>query len=1134
MPEQIGDHYVLVNTAGRSGGLSTVRRGVDTRDGSSVAVKFVMGPNDELSQKVFDREVRTLRELSHPNIVHYRDAGIDETGSYYLVLDWVDRNLSDLLKGGPWDSWDRLHRDFAQPLVDALAYAHLKQIEHRDIKPQNILIAPTGDPLLADFGIAKIRGQSEDSELTVAGFRSGPYAPPEMDTPIPYVRDVYSVGVVLLQCLSAERIRDFPDVATTLESVSVPPDAKRLLEACVNPDPSQRPRNASELADALASIRRDRAVRRQQARNPVWLRLTNAAVEHLVGSTSARVQAGAKIQADLAGEVFATFRFDRESGDHNRNVIMLSGKEYRYTLKLDDDRSGGVVIAATQPEYEVLEGLRKRSLSLPPVFTWTVQEPANRELAAHGLGVLVEMVEDFVEAGKEGAQDQGPQEGDELFDTWLRILDAREELARGEHEPIPYQSWRTAGRQTVFKLAEPSELDLIGTEWQVQDQLAGRKYGWGEVIDQDGDHLTLLGSRLTNLPQNAVLVPHIGPSEVSLARQRDAVGAVKNETNPRPHLRKLLLDPSQNSRPQTVSIDSWRLDLDESKREAVQLALGASDALLVQGPPGTGKTNFIAEAVAQFLRSNPEGRVLIASQTHVAVDNALERLDRSEIAGLVRLAGVDESRVDPSVRHLLLDAQTKRWTQGVRANAEASIEKQASDHGIPVDHLRAALTLQQLASVCREIEAIESSISGGRDTGASELTTALSADEHDSNLQDRIDSLSDYRAELVQDAQRQLGGDLTVSATISAGEAASAVDVLLGDSAEAGQLLQRLAVQAEWLQRIASDDSLAAVYLETTRVVAGTCTGFLRNRAVKMLDFDLCIVDEASKATLTEALVPMSHARRWILVGDTRQLPPTDEDLLRATEIMSEHEITKADVTQTLFQRMADLLPEHSQRMLRHQYRMIRPIGDLISTCFYAGELQSPRTEGLAGYDRLFGRSVMWLDTGSLGDRRRESAPGGQATSFANRAEVQLVVKQLQTLDSAIDYELVRLPPNAARLEVLVISPYRSQVDEFKRKLAPVSFKHLIPVVMSVDAVQGREADIAIVSITRSNPEGRLGFLGADYWRRINVALSRARYGLVIVGDAAFIQATNGALRTVYDYIATHPDDCEVRLADRD
>ena len=396
-------------------------------------------------------------------------------------------------------------------------------------------------------------------------------------------------------------------------------------------------------------------------------------------------------------------------------------------------------------------------------------------------------------------------------------------------------------------------------------------------------------------------------------------------------------------------------------------------------------------------------------------------------------------------------------------------------------------------------------------------------------LQDRVDSLTDFRTELANKAQSMLAGDLTIHTDIGTNEALSAIEVLLGESADAKVLLKRLEVQAEWLQRIASDKSLAAVYLETTNVVAGTCTGFLRNPAVKLLDFDLCIVDEASKATLTEALVPMSRAKKWILVGDTHQLPPTDEDLLRSGDLLREHDVSETDVVQTLFQRMADLLPEHSKRMLREQYRMVRPIGDLISTCFYDGQLKSPRTGGLPGYELVFGRCVTWLDTGPLGERRRESAPGGATTSYANRAEAGLIVTELQILQRAIDSELIRPETKEKRVEVLVVAPYRSQVDEITRRLARTTFNNIDVTVMSVDSVQGREADIVFVSLTRSNAEGKMGFLGPDYWRRINVALSRARFGLTIVGDAAFIRGTNGALRSVLDYVKDHGDDCQVR-----
>lgn len=1132
--DQIGKHYVLLQSDVRSGGLSTVRRAVDTRDGSNVAVKLISGPTDELSQRVFDREVKVLRSLSHPNIVGYREAGIDDDGSYFVILEWVDRNLRDVLDDGVWTSWDDLYMDFARPLVDALAYAHLKQVEHRDIKPQNVLISSAGYPLLADFGIAKIRGTEYDSEHTVAGFRSGPYAPPEFEASIPYVRDIYSVGVLLLQCLTADRIRDFSDVALALAAVTLPPDVRKILETCVSVNPDERPRNASELASALERVSRNRANREGQAHNFVLLRLTNAAVGHLVGNPVERQQATAKLKTDLSGQVFGSFRYDIKTREYVRDTAILIGEEYRYTLKIDDDRSGCVVTAATPLEYEALENNRRRSLDLSDLFSWMTMYPGNQDAAKRGLSHLVGMLEDHSQDKKSLFELEANPKSEELFNVWLRILDARESVARGGNVSLSYTAWKPDGKRGIFTLQEPSTTDLIGTEWQIQDIRAGRKFGWGEVIDQDGETVTLLGHRLKGLPDAAALVPHIGPSEISLARQREAVTAVMTSTTSRPELREILLDPQTNSKPEPTVIDDWGLELDASKREAVELALGAQDVLLVQGPPGTGKTSFIAETVAQYLRKYPDARILIASQTHVAVDNALERLDRNGVQGLVRLAGSNEAVVDPAVHHLLLNAQTKRWTKEVRSKAEASIEQQARTRGIPADHLRAALTLQELASVSQEIDAIEVQISRTLDSDSnhSELTTALQAGSLGSDLQERVDSLTDLKLELVKDAQHNLAGDLTIHADMGAVEARAAVDLLIGDSNDAISLLKYLEIQAEWLQRIASDDSLAAVYLETSKVVAGTCTGFLRHRAVRMLDFDLCIVDEASKATLTEALVPLSRAKQWILVGDTRQLPPTDEDLLRSKDIMNDHEITKSDVSQTLFQRMADLLPEHSKRMLREQYRMIRPIGDMISTCFYDGELKSPSTQSLKGYQELFGRSVIWLDTGTLGERRRESAPAGVSTSYANRAEAQLVLSRLLTLDGALNHGLIRPDSSDKMLEVLVIAPYRSQVDEIKRRLAPEVFKHMAVTVMSVDAVQGREADITFLSVTRSNAEGKLGFLGADYWRRINVALSRSRFGLTIIGDAKFILGTHGALRNVLDYIKKHPDDCEVRPAE--
>ena len=240
---------------------------------------------------------------------------------------------------------------------------------------------------------------------------------------------------------------------------------------------------------------------------------------------------------------------------------------------------------------------------------------------------------------------------------------------------------------------------------------------------------------------------------------------------------------------------------------------------------------------------------------------------------------------------------------------------------------------------------------------------------------------------------------------------------------------------------------------------------------------------------------------------------------------MADHELEESEVRATLFQRLASGLPDSNQHQLTVQYRMIRPIGDLISDCFYEGTLRSPLTTGLTGYE-LLGKPVLWLDTSHMGKSRHENPEGGGGGSYANRTEAQIVIDRVKAIEGALDKGILHLPSGEV-LDVLIIAPYRSQVAELRRRISAVKSTRMRISVESVDAVQGREADIAIFSVTRSNPGTRMGFLGPDYWRRINVALSRARFGLTIVGDAEFCQAIPGALQGVLRYVKEHPGDCE-------
>ena len=200
---------------------------------------------------------------------------------------------------------------------------------------------------------------------------------------------------------------------------------------------------------------------------------------------------------------------------------------------------------------------------------------------------------------------------------------------------------------------------------------------------------------------------------------------MQRDKSARPDLRELLLDPARNTEPDRSRSREWNRDLDDSKREAIETALGSPDIYVVQGPPGTGKTSFIAELVEQTLARNSEARVLIASQTNVAVDNALQRLADGGQASMVRLASADPNRVDESVRHLLLDAQMKRWARTVRKNAENHLGARATEAGLAPAHLRAALALQQLSATLTQLDYLQNARPEERGASTSELATSL-------------------------------------------------------------------------------------------------------------------------------------------------------------------------------------------------------------------------------------------------------------------------------------------------------------------------------------------------------------------------------------------------------------------------
>ncbi|MEO0146342.1 MAG: IGHMBP2 family helicase [candidate division WOR-3 bacterium] len=266
--------------------------------------------------------------------------------------------------------------------------------------------------------------------------------------------------------------------------------------------------------------------------------------------------------------------------------------------------------------------------------------------------------------------------------------------------------------------------------------------------------------------------------------------------------------------------------------------------------------------------------------------------------------------------------------------------------------------------------------------------------------------------------------------------------------------------------------------ISSARVICSTCSG-AGSEFLEGEDFDLLVLDEATQATEPSALVPLIKARRAVLAGDHRQLPPT----------VISREAELGGLGLSFFERMIELHPEAST-LLDIQYRMHPDIMEFPAKAFYAGKLRSAKglekmrlSDLLAIPARnpvLGDKPVFFVDTGGTHrERRRKGSP-----SRENPGEAEIVkglVKELLALG---------LDPS----EVGVIAPYEDQV-KLLRGLLPDGVE-----VKTVDGFQGREKEVIILSLVRSNPKGKIGFLKDR--RRLNVAITRARRKLIVIGDA--------------------------------
>jgi serine/threonine protein kinase len=254
----LGGRYRLGARLG-GGGMADVYRATDTRLERLVAAKVFRSGTDAAGRGRFAEEARIMGGLSHPGLVTVHDFNVSED-ELYLIMELVEGpTLADLIGAGPLPP--EQVADLGGQLADVLAYVHDNGIVHRDVKPSNVLISNDGNAFLADFGISRLADAV--ARMTSSGIIVGTatYMAPEQVSggDVSYPADVYSLGLVLLECVTGEveypgagaesavaRLVRAPEVP-----VGIPVNLHRALLAMTAAAPEQRP-TAEQSADLLS------------------------------------------------------------------------------------------------------------------------------------------------------------------------------------------------------------------------------------------------------------------------------------------------------------------------------------------------------------------------------------------------------------------------------------------------------------------------------------------------------------------------------------------------------------------------------------------------------------------------------------------------------------------------------------------------------------------------------------------------------------------------------------------------------------------------------------------------------------------------------------------------------------------
>lgn len=1194
----IDDRYWLKKKDIGGGNMSSIHLCADMDydeddDKNLVIVKMFDKPtvgDEDLQKQVFQREVEALEKVNHKNIVRILDKGYDKAfNAYYIVLEYIKGKTfkeayADICR---YDYYQKL--ELMEQVVEGIEYLHKKEIVHRDLKPSNIMFDQDNTVKIIDFGISKLQDTFYQG-YTLCVYATKQYGSPEqmLGKTITYQSDIYSLGLIFYEIFSGQTIQN----RETMDVSDLPIGIQDILIKMTKEETSLR---YSSISEVKKDLQHERSLLVQEKFLSIGF-VNNVAKKLYDAGRIVRAEnamALKVLEAEYSGKCYILPHKDLYTKEFD-NCFELYGKQFVSLLKLDQrDSTRFTVISVRFIDVSVLLHQKEIAYEIPyriKVAGSSARIKTNSELDANIL-----IGETMAHESAIISQRDADMRVKDITGKWKDILGLERQQLEQEKATLQYKNLKYDERDGSIEIEivdnkhyeinfSSDDMLQMTTRKSIHKQIdVGRMR---EILD--GKMIIDLAPQVdtSNIALSGEISISMRMAEIALQRQSRALKSIQFKENANPIISDIIFNPrtakSKNNLMLTEADCKSEL-IDKSKLISLEKALSAEDIFLLQGPPGTGKTTFITELVYQILygnnkiKGNSDAKILIASQSHVAVDHSLHKIKKliPDIK-MIRIGVID--KMAETSKEFTLDVFCREWTKQVIENCKAALLHYKSEIGIDE-------SLQEKNGIISEIDRLTDEIAGLIDE-MEEVETELEKinilDQKWSFLNDKIASMKRLvaikTAGVTEEKLEQILDDFTDNLQMLNERLAMVIDEMV-DLAEQKQELETRYIQInddmelkgkevaerkeilgiesqeefltikkdiatamkentkkyaqyskveslcnEWQKRVTQGDGLLQESLADTTLVGATCLGIASLSEGIDFKFDWVIVDEAGKATPPEILVPICLGRKIILVGDHKQLPPVVDETLLKLQDKDKMNITKKDLELSLFEYLEQSLNNECKSILDEQYRMNPVIGDLISEMFYDRKLVSrtsreEKTIPLKMYEK---KPLVWLTTSNNADKKEE--PIGD--TFRNMCEAKIIFEQLLQIDK----ELGELKQ---KKETAIIAGYRGQRDTLTRLFESqyaARFHNMTIEINTVDAFQGRETDIVFYSIVRSNDKGTLGFL-KDV-RRLNVAFSRARELLVVVGDHSCAQrqteisGQNNPFVGIIGYIYSHTEDC--------